>query len=384
MALLSALTGAGRSCFLSGFSAIDSYLGRESLPFITVTTDAGLPDLARLFDLRFPGPEIADAAVHDEGLRLYFRCMDPDEPGVRPAAPPWPLLTFSQDMNTRRFHDPAGVYLLLREIRSGLFGPEKLGPPDPHAGKYRALMTASLILARYTCKCGKQAPLLKQIESLPSDGAPGNEEQAMLLLGILSSPCPAAGFELLKEAGFLREFWPLLADLDDVDHSKEFHPEGNVWKHTLEALSHRKQNSGGGYDLTLSLGILLHDAGKPLAAASEGRRFDGHAELGAKAARRFLESLDLDDELCTAVSWLVKNHMLPAALRKLPLIRTEEVMKAPLFPLLMELYRCDEASSFKGLDGYYENSAAYRRYLKNVKNPYRSDDGRLVKNGRQE
>jgi len=44
----------------------------------------------------------------------------------------------------------------------------------------------------------------------------------------------------------------------------------------------------------------------------------------------------------------------------------------------MELYRCDESSSFKGLDGYYENSAAYQAYLKNLKNPYRHADGKKM------
>jgi poly(A) polymerase len=55
-------------------------------------------------------------------------------------------------------------------------------------------------------------------------------------------------------------------------------------------------------------------------------------------------------------------------------------MEAPLFPTLMELYRCDESSSFKGLDGYYESSAAYRQYLKYRRNPYRSADGKKTGN----
>jgi poly(A) polymerase len=44
----------------------------------------------------------------------------------------------------------------------------------------------------------------------------------------------------------------------------------------------------------------------------------------------------------------------------------------------MELYRCDESSSFKGLDGYYESSAAYQSYLRNRRNPYRSADGKKI------
>jgi poly(A) polymerase len=70
--------------------------------------------------------------------------------------------------------------------------------------------------------------------------------------------------------------------------------------------------------------------------------------------------------------------MLPAALPRLPLRRVEEVIKSPLFPALLELYRCDESSSFKGLDGYYESSAAYQSYLKYRRNPYRSADGKKM------
>jgi poly(A) polymerase len=71
--------------------------------------------------------------------------------------------------------------------------------------------------------------------------------------------------------------------------------------------------------------------------------------------------------------------MLPAALSRLPLIRTGEIMASPLFPTLLELYRCDESSSFKGLDGYYQSSAAYKAYLKYRRNPYRSADGKKLR-----
>jgi poly(A) polymerase len=189
---------------------------------------------------------------------------------------------------------------------------------------------------------------------------------------------PDRGLDFLRRCGFLDELWPELARLDEVDHSKEFHPEGNVWKHTLETFRHRKPLAGGAYDLRLSLGLLLHDSGKPLSESSGSRRFDGHAELGARTAGRFLGRLGFEPALIDDVFYLVRNHMLPAALSRLPLTRTGEIMASPLFPTLMELYRCDEASSFKGLDGYYESSAAYQAYLRYRRNPYRSADGKKL------
>jgi poly(A) polymerase len=295
-------------------------------------------------------------------------------------------LDFSQDCKTGSFLDPRGVYPLLREIRAGALGSPWWEETNPGAGRYRALTAAALILARYTGAgggggAGAGAPrvpeIVERFSRFPPGGRPKVEEQRMVLSGLLRSANPGAGLELLRAAGFAAEFWPELAAMDGVVHAKEFHPEGDVWSHTLETFRHRKRGPGG-YDIRLSLGLLLHDSGQPLAASSGGRRLDGHAELGARAARRFLERLGFEAALIEDVFYLVKNHMLPAALKRLPLARTGGVMESPLFPLLMELYRCDEASSFKGLDGYYENSAAYQAYLRHRRNPYRSPDGAVI------
>jgi poly(A) polymerase len=117
-----------------------------------------------------------------------------------------------------------------------------------------------------------------------------------------------------------------------------------------------------------------------LSKGSGNKRFDGHAEIGAREASRFLVRLGFGSALSDDVYYLVKNHMLPAALARLSLIKTGDVMKSPFFPSLMELYRCDESSSFKGLEGYYENSAAYQNYLRNMKNPFRGADGKKYAN----
>jgi poly(A) polymerase len=259
-------------------------------------------------------------------------------------------------------------------------------------------MEGALILGRYCSEELFRPRHIKEIAELfsrlPEGPPPQKEEQRTLLCGLLCSPNPGLGLEFLKYGGFLAEFWPELAQLDDVDHSKEFHPEGNVWKHTLETFRYRKSGDrksskpglGGtkkSYDLCLSLGLLLHDVGKASAESSGNHRFEGHAELGAREARRFLERLGFEPSLIADVYYLVRNHMLPAALPRLPLTRTEEILESPLFPILLELYRCDESSSFKGLDGYYESSAAYQSYLKYRRNPYRSADGKKFSRMRQ-
>ncbi len=159
--------------------------------------------------------------------------------------------------------------------------------------------------------------------------------------------------------------------MDSVPHSKEHHPEGNVWKHTLETFSYRKV-----YELELGIGLLLHDCGKPYAQPQGGNRFDQHAQIGSQKTRRFLEQLQFPHSVIQAAEYLVKNHMLPSAISSLPTFRTEEVMASPMFPELLELYRCDVSSTFRGPEGYYRACKTYRAFLKNRRNPFRSSDGK--------
>ena len=378
--------------YLCGTSAIDSYLGSAggAAGHILVATD--VTGLAKLFeDLRYPGAALADAALERENTAWYFHCAKTDSSAAFPREerrPSFKLLELYQDCKSRRFYDPRENYPLLRAILGRPFNAKSGGDfrcwwecPNPGAECCRALTDAALILAKYFPETALREinGMAALLQTLPKSPPPVVEEQRLLLEELLSAPNPAAGFELLKSGGFIAEFWPELAALDDVDHSKDFHPEGNVWKHTLETLRYRKAVRGSVRDPRLSLGLLLHDIGKPLAESAGSRRFDGHAELGERQARRFLERLGFSGGLVNDVCYLVRNHMLPAALPRLPVIRTGEIMASPLFPTLLELYRCDESSSFKGLDGYYASSVAYRSFLKNRRNPYRSADGKKLK-----
>jgi poly(A) polymerase len=407
---LEILVSRGYDVRLRGFSAIDRYLDRDTLPFVLVDTNASLSSLARCFEeLRFPGAAVADAAVERGGRDYLFRC--PDSGAVEKSA--YKLLHFAQDWKSSRFYDPWGFYPLLRQFREsgretrsaeaqgGERSPAWWEGFERAPDRLRAAMEGALILARYggtdspgytaqhpsggfshpACEGKERKPgeIAAAIGELPAAPSPDPAEQRILLTGLLDSSHPELGFEFLKRTGFVETCWPELAILDDVDHSKEFHPEGNVWKHTMETFRYRKGNPRSGYDLRLSLALLLHDSGKPLSESSGGQRFRVHAELGAIQARRFLDRLGFDPGLIAGVAWLVKNHMLPAAMPRLPLVRTQEIMEAPLFPVLMELYRCDESSSFKGLDGYYKSSAAYQNYLKYRRNPYRGSDGKKIR-----
>jgi len=164
---------------------------------------------------------------------------------------------------------------------------------------------------------------------------------------------------------------PELSRMRETAHSKEGHPEGDVWRHTLETFRYRKNQ-----DLTVSLALLLHDIGKPYAQENNGRRFDQHAEIGSDISARILGRLGFCRETIEAVGWLIRNHMIPGAIEALPAYRRNRTMSSPLFPQLLELYRCDLSSTFRGPDGYYRACTIYRKYLKDVANPFRNPDGK--------
>jgi poly(A) polymerase len=386
--LCSSLSAGGYSVMFYGFSAIDKYLGLPDLPALWIETNADIAALAKLIEnLRFPGVEIADGAVDIRGRTCYFRCQDKFEENSFS----FPMLSLRYDWHRQRFFDPLEIYPTLRNLRKrrGNYpnaadnnpADNNLAEINPKAGHCRIIMDAALLFARYNFEVKKPDAFAESAfdpANYRQESAPPPEMQRAFLNCLLVSPWPERGLEFLKRSGLLDEIWPELSGFDGVNHSKEFHPEGNVWNHTLETFRYRKPAASGAFDLKLSLGLLLHDIGKPISASFGNRRFDGHAELGARAAARFLRRLEYENYLVDEIFFLVRNHMLPAALKRLPLSKTEEIMNSPMFPTLMELYRCDESSSFKGLDGFYENSSAYQAYLKNLKNPYRSADGKKI------
>ena len=120
----------------------------------------------------------------------------------------------------------------------------------------------------------------------------------------------------------------------------------------------------------LSLALMLHDIGKLHAESSGEKRFDGHAEIGARVAARFLRRLGFPADVVESVEFLVRYHMMPPALKSLPPFRTDPILASPLFPLLLELYRADSSSSYQDEEGYYEACRIYKAWQRDRGNPF--------------
>ena len=344
---------------LYSFSALDVYFDVKdpSLPVLAVTNmDPG--EIARHIDLlSFPGVEGVDAEARIDGDTILFSCEDTAFETEKII----PVLDFRYVPGRRVFRDPSGVYYLLRERATGMVDP---GLSQPGWAETASL---AVLASRYGFILPDEHGLSPGGQVLPV------YLQRLYLAYILTGRNPSAGLSFLKKTGFIDLHWPELAALDTVDHGKEYHPEGNVWQHTLETFSYRKTR-----DLVLSLALLLHDLGKVTAVENEGNRFDRHAQIGGGMAAGFLRKLGFEQASIDEVYFLVSHHMLPAMVARLPVFRTEDTMNHRLFPLLLEVYRCDISSTFRGPEGYYEACRVYREFLKNRKNPYRTTAGKKM------
>jgi poly(A) polymerase len=366
------LSAAGIEAFEASFTALDRYLGQDPGPIRFVLAIGGLQDLARALDgIRFPGLGFADAALDLEAEGsldsdrkrpsvVYFRCADSLAAAEGAAFSQLDLL---RDPRRDVFLDPKDAYGCLRSAAAR----RSIAATAGRDGAERELFEAAVLLAResYELEPGGATPE-------PPRDYPVEAQRALLTL-VLTGPSPWRALELLRVSGFVEAYWPELARLSGTGQSKEFHPEGDAWDHTVETFRYRKLPSLG-----LSLALLLHDAGKPRAEKAEGRQFDRHAEIGRSVAERFLSRLGFPPALISDVSFLVRYHMMPAALGRMPMNRLDGIIDDPRFPVLLEVYKCDELSTFRGPDGYYEACAAYKAWLRNSRNPWRGADGKKL------
>jgi poly(A) polymerase len=166
---------------------------------------------------------------------------------------------------------------------------------------------------------------------------------------IRTSGAARRGFELLDSTGLLQHILPEISALKGVEQPPEFHPEGDVWTHTLIMLDGLRT----GTPVTLALGVLLHDVGKPATfRVAERIRFDGHVEAGIEIARAVLNRLRYSKDEIAQVESLIANHM---RFKDLPHMRESKIkrfLRMPEFEQHLELHRLDCSSSSGHLENY--------------------------------
>jgi poly(A) polymerase len=165
------------------------------------------------------------------------------------------------------------------------------------------------------------------------------------LTKMLTEGDAAIALRLLDASGLLHPLLPEIVAMKGVEQPPEFHPEGDVYTHTMLMLQHMHRPT-----VTLALGCLLHDVGKPLTQTFEDRiRFNGHDVVGARLAETICRRLRFSNEITARVHDLVANHMRVVTLPQMRESKRKRFVRRPDFPELLELFRLDCVASHRDL-----------------------------------
>ncbi|MFC1452746.1 HD domain-containing protein [Verrucomicrobiota bacterium] len=154
---------------------------------------------------------------------------------------------------------------------------------------------------------------------------------------------------MLDRFGLLEQILPEVAALKGQEQPPEFHPEGDVFKHTVRMLNLMTPPHA-----RLALALLLHDVGKPPTAriGPDRIRFDGHASAGGEMARVVLERLRFPADDTNAITECIRGHMRFMDVRKMKRSTLRRFAGSPDFPLELEVHRLDCQASHGDLANY--------------------------------
>jgi len=173
------------------------------------------------------------------------------------------------------------------------------------------------------------------------------------LTKLLTEGAARSGFELLDQTSLLPEVLPEIARMKGVEQPPQFHPEGDVWTHTLLMLAGLPRQSSA----TLAWGVLLHDVGKPPTftppSGPGGRiRFDQHVEVGVRMAEDICQRLHFSNDQARQITALVANHLRFKDVPKMKLSTLKKFVRLNGFEEHLELHRLDCLSSHRNLENY--------------------------------
>ncbi len=155
-------------------------------------------------------------------------------------------------------------------------------------------------------------------------------------------------FELLDETGLLVQVLPEVTRMKGVEQPPQFHPEGDVWTHTLMLLEQLE----AGAPMTLAWGALLHDVGKPptFRVAPDRIRFDGHVEVGVAMGAEICRRFRFSNEETRQVLALIENHMRFADAPRMKASTLKRFFRLEDFKEHLALHRMDCMAAHRNLE----------------------------------
>jgi poly(A) polymerase len=357
--IVAALRGGGFQAWLVGGCVRDFLLGIEPKDY-DVATDARPEAVLEMFPgARRIGAHFGVVLVAGEGSQVevatfrsdhaYRDGRHPDE--VRYEADPradarrrdFTINALLLDPASGRVEDFVGGR---RDLAEGLV--RAIGDPSTRFGEdHLRMLRAVRFAARFgfAIEAATAAAIHRLRASIRAISA---ERVRGELTRILTEGGARRGFELLDQTGLLEQVLPEVAAMQGVRQPPEFHPEGDVWVHTLLMLEALRSPPA-----TLAWGALLHDVGKPPTFRVEERiRFDGHVETGARMAVEILTRLRFSGDDTRQIEALVAQHL---RFKDLPHMRESKLkrfLRMDRFEEHLELHRLDCLSSHRNLANY--------------------------------
>lgn len=340
---------AGFEALFAGGCVRDWLLGRVAKD-VDIATDASPDEVERLF----PRTHAIGKAfgviqvVGGEGVyevATFRRDLDQTDgrhPGrIEPSTPEEDALRRDFTINGL-FLDPASGEIIdhvggLDDLRAGVV--RAIGDP---AERFREDHLRMLRAARFASVLGfavdpvTAAAVRARAGDLRKVSAERVREEFTRLL--TESPRAGDAVELLHDLGLLTHILPEFLALKGCEQPPEYHPEGDVWTHTVMMLNELSHPSPA-----LALAVLLHDIGKPATrTVEEGRiRFTGHAQVGADIAAEWMTRMKFSNALRDQVVGMVDRHMNFMNVPHMKKSTLRRLVGSPYFEEELELHRID-------------------------------------------
>jgi putative nucleotidyltransferase with HDIG domain len=359
--IVARLRAAGHQAYFVGGCVRDLLLGRLPEDFDVATS--ALPDqVLNLFEKTFAvgahfgvvlvciGEIVTEVAT--------FRSDGAYSDGRRPDA-----VRFStspeEDVKRRDFTingmmlDPAGDAVLdlvggMQDLNAGVI--RAIGDPGERFTEDKLRMLRGLrFAARFAFVL--EPATARAIERLaPAVGQVSRERVRDELTRMLTEGRARPAFELLDATGLLAQVLPEVVRLKGVAQPPQYHPEGDVWVHTLLLL----EGLPAGCPATLAWAALLHDIGKPATfrVAPDRIRFDGHVEAGIRIAEEVCRRLRFPNYETEQIVSLIANHMRFADVRRMKESTLKRFFRLEHFDQHLALHRLDCLASHGSLELY--------------------------------
>lgn len=371
--IVETLRSAGHEAYLAGGCVRDLLLGREPADYDVATSAA--PDVVlKLFPRTFAvGAHFGVVLVADDEVVTEvatFRSDGDYSDGRRPDSVRY-TLSAEEDVQRRDFTING---LLLDPLRTADFlgDPAALrgavldyvgGLADLDAGVIRAIGEPArrfeedqlrlLRAVRFAARFGFaiEARTLAAMRALaPKIASVSRERVRDELTKMLTEGHARRAFELLDETGLLVEVLPEIARMKGVAQPAQFHPEGDVWTHTLMLLEQLE----AGAPMTLAWGALLHDVGKPATfrVAPDRIRFDGHVEVGVAIGAEICRRFRFSNDEARQVLALIENHMRFGDVERMKASTLKRFFRLERFEEHLALHQMDCMAASGNLDNW--------------------------------